>query len=127
MNKPIGSVKAIFDLALELAPGSQRQAYLDEACAEAPEFRQKVESLLQAYKEAGSFLEKPPVMPTGPVALVQQYDQTVIPQGRTMEIGQNFEFEFGIFIDPASLTTPGTRDSDIGVRCASDPRQASGP
>jgi CxxC motif-containing protein (DUF1111 family) len=52
-----------------------------------------------------------PVMPTGPVALVQQYDQTIVPQGRTMDIGQNFEFEFGIFIDPASLTTAGSRDS----------------
>jgi CxxC motif-containing protein (DUF1111 family) len=52
-----------------------------------------------------------PMMPTGPVAQVQQYDEQVIPQGRTMEVGQNFEFEFGVFIDPASLTTPGSRDS----------------
>jgi CxxC motif-containing protein (DUF1111 family) len=52
-----------------------------------------------------------PMMPTGPVALVQQYDQMTIPQGRTMDVGQNFEFEFGIFIDPAALTTLGTRNS----------------
>jgi CxxC motif-containing protein (DUF1111 family) len=52
-----------------------------------------------------------PVPPTGPVALVQQYDQTFTPQTRTMEVGQNFEFEFGVFIDPASLTTPGSRNS----------------
>jgi CxxC motif-containing protein (DUF1111 family) len=52
-----------------------------------------------------------PVMPTGPVALVQQADQLFVPQGRTMEVGQNFEFEFGIFIDPASLTTAGSRNS----------------
>jgi CxxC motif-containing protein (DUF1111 family) len=52
-----------------------------------------------------------PMPPTGPVAQVQQFDQTAIPQGRSMAVGQNFEFEFGIFTDPASLTTKGSRDS----------------
>ena len=28
-----------------------------------------------------------------------------------MAVGQNLEFEFGIFLDPAALTTKGTRDS----------------
>jgi CxxC motif-containing protein (DUF1111 family) len=53
----------------------------------------------------------PPIMPTGPVAQVQQYDQTTIPQGHAMAVGQNFEFEFGVFIDPAALTSPGSRNS----------------
>ncbi len=52
-----------------------------------------------------------PMTPTGPFAAVQQYDEQVVPQSRSMEVGQNFEFEFGVFIDPASLTSPGSRDS----------------
>jgi serine/threonine protein kinase/Flp pilus assembly protein TadD len=58
-TRPI-SVKAVFDRAVEMASKAERQAYLDEACAAAPELRQKVEALLQAYEEAGSFLESPP-------------------------------------------------------------------
>jgi hypothetical protein len=52
-----------------------------------------------------------PIAPTAPVALVQQYDERFVPQTRTLDVGQNFEFEFGIFIDPAALTTPGSRNS----------------
>jgi CxxC motif-containing protein (DUF1111 family) len=52
-----------------------------------------------------------PMTPTGPFAAVQQYDEQVVPNSRTMAVGQNFEFEFGVFIDPASLTTAGSRDS----------------
>jgi CxxC motif-containing protein (DUF1111 family) len=52
-----------------------------------------------------------PVMPMGPVAQVQQKDQTTVPGSRTMEVGQNFEFEFGVFIAKDALTSPGSRDS----------------
>ena len=48
------------------------------------------------------------MMPTGPVAQVpaiRRHDG--IPGGRTLLPGQNFEFEFGIFIDPASLDNAG--------------------
>jgi serine/threonine protein kinase/tetratricopeptide (TPR) repeat protein len=53
------SIKAVFDRALEMESAGERKAYLDEACAAAPEFREKVEALLKAYDEAGSFLESP--------------------------------------------------------------------
>ena len=52
-----------------------------------------------------------PMPPTGPVAAVQQYDQQFVPTARKMETGQNFEFEFGVFIDPAALTSQGSRNS----------------
>jgi CxxC motif-containing protein (DUF1111 family) len=52
-----------------------------------------------------------PMPPTGPVAQVQQFNQKNIPQGHTMTIGQNLEFEFGIFFNPATLLTKGSRDS----------------
>jgi serine/threonine protein kinase len=53
------SIKAVFDRALEMESAVERAAYLDEACAAAPDLRPKVEALLKAYDEAGSFLESP--------------------------------------------------------------------
>jgi len=52
-----------------------------------------------------------PMMPMGPVAQLQQYDQTFVPGQRKMDVGQNFEFEFGIFIEPTALTSQGSRNS----------------
>jgi serine/threonine-protein kinase len=63
MDKPQVSVKAIFDQALEIASPMQRAAYLDKVCAESPELRAKVEALLGAYAEVGSFLENPAPAP----------------------------------------------------------------
>jgi CxxC motif-containing protein (DUF1111 family) len=45
------------------------------------------------------------------VGAIQQFDQVTIPAGRAFEVGQNMEFEFGIFIDGGSLTSPGSRTS----------------
>jgi serine/threonine protein kinase/WD40 repeat protein len=53
------SARAIFERALELASDADRQAYLDECCASDPELRDKVEALLRAHAEAGSFLGQP--------------------------------------------------------------------
>src|SRR5947208_3486358 len=63
MNNSGLSAKAIFDHALEIPSPTQRQAYLDEACANAPELRQRVEALLRSYEELGSFLAEPAVAP----------------------------------------------------------------
>ena len=65
-KQPVG-VKAVFDRALELVAAEERAAYLDEACAGAPELRRKVDALLEAYEAAGSFLERP-VMDPGTTA-----------------------------------------------------------
>jgi serine/threonine protein kinase len=69
MEKRPAGVRAVFDRALEIEAVAERAAYLDEACAGSPELRQKVEALLHAYEEAGSFLERPAVPPgaTGPL------------------------------------------------------------
>src|ERR1700722_20120772 len=66
---PAWTAKAVFDHAHEITSPPERKAYLDQACADAPELRRKVEALLQAYEEAGrSFLEQPafPSPDTGP-------------------------------------------------------------
>src|SRR5260370_9622301 len=49
----------IFIATLQKEDPAERQAYLDEACAQQPELRKQVENLLQLHKGAGSFLEEP--------------------------------------------------------------------
>ena len=49
-------VRVLFDVAGQL-PAPQRRAFLRNACAEEPELRHEVESLLAAASDAGDFLE----------------------------------------------------------------------
>ncbi len=48
----------IFEAALQHEPG-RRAEYLDEACADDPKLRQRVEHLLRFHEDAGEFFEKP--------------------------------------------------------------------
>src|SRR5262245_51590301 len=52
-------VRAIFERAMELLPGQERENYLNEVCADRVELRERVVSLLKANAVAGDFLEKP--------------------------------------------------------------------
>jgi WD40 repeat protein len=52
-------IKAIFFEALDLTTDAERSAYLDRACAGSPDVRGRVEALLAAIGQAGSFLETP--------------------------------------------------------------------
>src|SRR5262245_58674954 len=52
-------VDEVFDEALRRAAGQDRARYLDEACGGDLELRRRVERLLRAVSEAGSFLETP--------------------------------------------------------------------
>jgi hypothetical protein len=56
MNVPPNREVALFSAALEL-DASQRAAYLDEACADDPALRQRLEELLRVHEEAITFLE----------------------------------------------------------------------
>ena len=60
MNDHPKQVKAIFDRALEITSSEERNAFLDQGCAEDAQLRSQVEELLKAYEQAGSFLESPP-------------------------------------------------------------------
>jgi serine/threonine protein kinase/tetratricopeptide (TPR) repeat protein len=51
--------RMIFEAALDRASPTERVAYLDEACAGDAELRRRVEDLLAAHAEPGSFLESP--------------------------------------------------------------------
>src|SRR5439155_5380310 len=59
MEKQLANVKAVFDQALEISVLAEREAYLDRACADTPDLRQRVEALLRAYDDAGSFMQGP--------------------------------------------------------------------
>src|SRR5262245_40822778 len=51
----------IFEEALRLPLGPRRSAYLDEACGADLPMRQRIERLLEAAAQAGSYLEAPAV------------------------------------------------------------------
>ena len=59
MITPAERLKAVFDQAAEIAPPADRAAFLDEACGGDADLRARVEALLRAHAEAGSFLEHP--------------------------------------------------------------------
>jgi eukaryotic-like serine/threonine-protein kinase len=63
VDQPNNRVKAIFDEALAIGSSPERVAYLDKACAGAPELRKEVEALLDARAGAGHSL--PAVVPGG--------------------------------------------------------------
>src|SRR5262245_52107706 len=51
--------RTVFERSLDFAPGAEREAYLDDACAGKPELRSEVDALLKAHEMAGSFLDGP--------------------------------------------------------------------
>jgi hypothetical protein len=55
--------ESIFAAALEKRDDTERNAYLDAACAGNPALRARVEALLRSHEEAGDFLERPAVEP----------------------------------------------------------------
>jgi serine/threonine protein kinase len=59
MNESLDRLESLFAAALQQPP-ADRAAYLDQACAEDPAVRQRVEALLRAQAAAGSFLQAPP-------------------------------------------------------------------
>jgi hypothetical protein len=53
------SAESIFFAALDKASPAERAAYLDEACQGDNDLRRRVERLLEAHPQVGSFLEQP--------------------------------------------------------------------
>ncbi len=58
MSEP-NDVKSIFLTAVEKEPPAERNAYLDGACGDDVQLRQRVEALLRAHDNPDSALEKP--------------------------------------------------------------------
>jgi serine/threonine protein kinase len=53
------SIEGVFLAALQQPAGAEREAWLDEVCAGDDERRRRIQALLRAYDDAGSFLETP--------------------------------------------------------------------
>jgi WD40 repeat protein/serine/threonine protein kinase len=72
----------LFLRAREIPAREDRQRFLDEACAGKPELRARVEGLLRAGAEAGSFLERPAeeLGATGALVPGPQDERTSVPQ-----------------------------------------------
>jgi serine/threonine protein kinase len=89
MNSPPITVREVFDQAHEISSPEERSAYLDRACAGAPEVRQQVEALLRAYEAAGNSFLKSPVLPpdaTGPyVPQLDRADSSAGPEPETVD------------------------------------------
>ncbi len=50
---------SLFAELLQIESPTERSAFLDRTCAEQPQMRARLEQLLRAHNDAGSFLEKP--------------------------------------------------------------------
>jgi eukaryotic-like serine/threonine-protein kinase len=59
MTKSPPAVEEVFFQALQCGSKAERDSHLQAACGNDPELRARVERLLAAYPEAGSFLETP--------------------------------------------------------------------
>jgi serine/threonine protein kinase/tetratricopeptide (TPR) repeat protein len=80
--------KSIFAEALERTDPAERSAYLAQACGGDAELRGKVEALLRAYDEAGSFLDKPPAtIETSDVAPGQWLDPHALSEAPLEGVG----------------------------------------
>lgn len=66
MSESTLDVKAIFARALEFEAAEDRATYLQEACGQNVELRARVEQLLTALNEAGSFMREPAAGPAEP-------------------------------------------------------------
>jgi eukaryotic-like serine/threonine-protein kinase len=62
MTAKTPSVETILAEAVEIASPTERQAYLDHACADNADLRRRVERLVADHFRAGSFLDRPAVV-----------------------------------------------------------------
>jgi len=76
------SLREIFNQALELAPGADRDQFLAQACSNNADLRRRVEELIQAHDRAAGFLEKTPPAAAAKGTIVLQLPLTEKPGDR---------------------------------------------
>lgn len=62
--------QAVFEVARKIGVQSARQDYLLEVCGDDPAMRRRIEALLRAYDNGGSFLECPPLEVRTPTTII---------------------------------------------------------
>lgn len=81
------SVEGIFIEALNKPPGQARTEFVDASCRENAELRSRVDALLRAHDDAGSFLQKPagnwrnPAVTATAESTAPEVDENGIPRG----------------------------------------------
>ena len=90
MSEKQPRVDDIFDAALRQASPEDRAQYLNEACAGNSDLRRRVERLLRAVSDAGSFLETPAQDPQATIDQppIEQTGTQVGPYKLLQEVGQ---------------------------------------
>src|SRR5262249_51136335 len=79
----------IFCDVLELASSAERAAYLDRACGDNADLRRRVERLLEAHADAGSFLAaSPPVVAPTSGSVAESGGTLIGPYKLLEEIGE---------------------------------------
>jgi serine/threonine protein kinase/Tfp pilus assembly protein PilF len=87
------TVEQLFGAALDRRP-EDRRAFLDQVCAGAPELRQRVEELLLADEQAGSFLERKLLVSNANQSLGARSSLTTT--GGRFETGQSIAGRFAV-------------------------------
>lgn len=84
------SLESIFFAALEKSSPSERAAFLDEACADDGDLRDRVERMLAAQIDAASFLEVPlqQMSPTIALPVTENEGDTIGPYKLLQQIGE---------------------------------------
>src|SRR5262249_4328264 len=87
MASPEPKLRELFSKALECRTAGERAAFLDQACQGDAELRARLEELVQAHGEAGSFLQEPSASQGAPVDAppVQEQPGTVIGPYKLLE------------------------------------------
>ncbi len=113
-------VKSIFDEAAEIASPEARAAYLERCCGGDPELRDKIDALLRALDEAGSFLEACPNLDaTGASdALVPRAGPEAAPEGMATTAGSAVTDPSGT---PAFPTLPSSREAPFDAPAVTRP------
>jgi tetratricopeptide (TPR) repeat protein/tRNA A-37 threonylcarbamoyl transferase component Bud32 len=90
MGATKADVKSIFDHAMGLSSPGERAAYLQQACAGDPALRAEIDSLLQADREAGSFLgeREPGPLATGDDSVRERPGTVIGPYKLLEQIGE---------------------------------------
>jgi len=103
---PALDIKAIFQQALDLEPAG-RAAFLDRACADHPEAKARVEVLLKALDDAGSFLEEA-VTPAGTDGGASPADDSLSDPTAAYDPTPDADFTVSVGPSPTAVPT-GTR------------------
>jgi serine/threonine protein kinase/tetratricopeptide (TPR) repeat protein len=82
--------RTLFLAVLDIDDPSERNAYLERACAHDPELRSQVDQLLKAHLDPGDFMEQPAAVSVGATsqAVIERLGSTIGPYKLKEQIGE---------------------------------------